>query len=101
MDREETRDDLAGPGRGLDKLYQISGRAFERWINSLADRMGYGPNAAVRLILRGVAEVHSAGRVRVTKQTRIRRMRILKSSRSRSGLKKISVGSRNLVKYVK
>ena len=50
---EDTVSDLPGPGRGIDKVYQVLGRALERWANHTADRLGFGPAAAVRTILKG------------------------------------------------
>jgi hypothetical protein len=99
LNRDETKDNLPGAGRGLDQLYQLSGRAIERWISSLADKLGFGPAAAERLILRGIHEVHSEGCVRAVKRKRNRC--ILESWRIRTAAKKISSGSQKLVKYAR
>jgi hypothetical protein len=47
-----TEDDRPGPGRALDKLFQLAGRRLERFLNTVAMRFGAGPVAAEeRLII--------------------------------------------------
>ena len=46
---EETRDNLPGPGRALDNLYQFLGRKLERWLGVIADKAGFGPAAGRRV----------------------------------------------------
>ena len=36
-----TADNLPGPGRGIDKIYQRLGRGIERQIENIAYRLGY------------------------------------------------------------
>lgn len=53
MISNETVDDLPGPGRTLDKhFYQLLGRRLEKTLGNTADRLGFGPNAIERQLLR-------------------------------------------------
>lgn len=55
-----TLDDLPGPGRGLDKLYQRVGRRIELTANLYADRLGFGPSAVERSILAAFEQMSNA-----------------------------------------
>ena len=61
VDTEATADNLPGPGRALDKLYQIAGRKLERLLATIADRIGFGPAAAQRGILRALRTLRPEG----------------------------------------
>lgn len=47
---DETADNLPGPGRGLDNLYQFLGQKLERGLGVVADKAGFGPAAAGRRV---------------------------------------------------
>jgi hypothetical protein len=56
-----TEDDRPGPGRGLDKLYQASGRKLERLLGVAAERMGFGPAATERSIVNVMYRLRESG----------------------------------------
>ena len=51
-DTNSTADDLAGPGRGLDKLYTYAGVRLESLLGKVAVKMGKGPLVTAHRIRR-------------------------------------------------
>jgi hypothetical protein len=65
IDTTETADNLPGPGRGLDKVYQALGRKLERGMGIAAEKAGFGPEGTERKIKRAAEFIEFPVDVRV------------------------------------
>ena len=103
-EREETMDNLPGPGRGIDKLYQLGGRALERWMNRNAERLGFGPHAAEKKLLRSIEKIIDPNKVKAVKRKRgsdSKKRSSSDSSIDKRVEKDLAQGTKTLVRYTR
>jgi hypothetical protein len=60
-----TMDNLPGPGRGLDQLFQYLGRRFDRSLAIGMDKLGFGPAATERRALKSIKRLPQSGVYRI------------------------------------
>ena len=65
--KTETLDNLPGPGRGLDQVYQFLGRKLERGIGVTAEKAGFGPEGVEKRIKRASEFIEFPVDVRIRK----------------------------------
>ena len=98
-DSEATEANLPGPGRALDNLFRFSGEHVERRLGKLADRMGFGPAAMERRLIRAAECIALQGAYQVGKDGRSRFITFTDERKVKAG-KEVRRSCKLLVQYL-
>lgn len=94
-----TEDNRPGPGRGLDQIFQYLGRHLDRGMGVVMAKLGHGPAAAERRVLKAIERLSPDGFYRIKVVRGKRRVKVLTASEIEQVRKEVRKDCERLAKY--